>query len=118
MKDHLIESLRKNPIADLQRAFETAPSGLSKSIAKEKFHQQAVANNLISTQNVMGGASQAHKMNVHVLSNKIGGQGGLTHSLKKSASTRQVVNLLDLQQVQPQHVYAGNSSKAMSQVSQ
>ena len=50
-KDNIIDNLRKKPIADLQRAYDTAsgtgPSssaiqslnGLSKSIAKEKFHQ-------------------------------------------------------------------------------
>lgn len=41
-----MESLRKKPMAELQRAYDTTPgvssqaiAGLSKSIAKEKFHQ-------------------------------------------------------------------------------
>ena len=43
---NMIDGLRKKPITDLQRAYDTAPgaatssiTGLSKSIAKEKFHQ-------------------------------------------------------------------------------
>ena len=55
-KDNIIDNLRKKPIGDLQRAYDTAPgpgvqntlSGLSKSIAKEKFHQ----SNLIAHQPV------------------------------------------------------------------
>ena len=78
----------------INRGYETVPqpsatqsiSGLSKSIAKEKFHQQ----NLPMQQ----------KMQMHVFNNKLSGSSnGFTtsHTLKKSASTRQVVNLLDFQ---------------------
>jgi len=88
-------------MTDLQRAYDTAPvtsgqpiQGLSKSIAKEKFHQA----NLIPHQPMVSAGQQ--KVNVHVFNNKMGGQLGFPQpALKKSASMRQVVNLLDLQQV-------------------
>lgn len=107
-----MENSRKKTMGDLARVYDSAPGasnqnilGLSKSIAKDKFHQQ----NLVQLSGKQGMSSQ-QKMPLHMLNNKLavggssgtsGGQGGYvsSHTLKKSSSTRQVVNLLDLQQI-------------------
>lgn len=95
---------RKKTMGDLARVYESAPGasnqnilGLSKSIAKDKFHQQ----NLGQLNSSKGMTSQ-QKIPLHMLNNKLAvgsNQGGYvsSHTLKKSSSTRQVVNLLDLQ---------------------
>ena len=72
-------------------------AGLSKSIAKEKYHQANIA------QHATMAAPASHKTTVHSMINKLNNAGVATSSapsqpltLKKSASTRHVVNLLDL----------------------
>ena len=99
-------------------------AGLSKSIAKEKYHQANIA------QHAPMAAPTSHKASVHAMINKlnnasVANPGAPTQplTLKKSASTRHVVNLLDLQQQQQINFYgapgtATPSKKLSSQASQ
>ena len=126
-KDNIIDNLRKKPIGDLQRAYDTAsgsgPSSsaiqnFSKSIAKEKFHQaNLIPHQALPTQHKM-------QMHHHHFNSKLssgaqaaggfassGAPGSSSHTLKKSASTRQVVNLLDFQSMQqPNNVFVPSGS--------